>query len=131
MGAHGHGTLYRARGRGKWRVRWMSKGVLHDVSTGTEDYEEAKKVAQRKTACFAELGDVRTLTAQLEKAKDHQAYLEAKTNPSLNLGRMICAFQSCDVVRRKNNSPATIRSWNNYGNLLINRFGANTERTLK
>ena len=88
MGTHGQGNLYRARGRGKWRVRWMSNGQLHDVSTGTEDYEEAKKVAQRKTACFAELGDVKTLTAQLEKAKDRQAYLEARTNPSLTLDRI-------------------------------------------
>lgn len=132
MGTHGQGNLYRARGRGKWRVRWMSNGQLHDVSTGTEDYEEAKTVAQRKTACFAELGDVKTLTAQLEKAKDRQAYLEARTNPSLTLDRMVAAFRSCDAIRRRNNSEATIRSWNNYGNMLIFRFGGNTEmRTLK
>lgn len=132
MGTHGAGNLYRARGRGKWRVRWMSNGQLHDVSTGTEDYEEAKKVAQRKTACFAELGDVKTLTAQLEKAKDRQAYLEARTNPSLTLFRMVYAFRTCDIVRRKKNSKRTLDAWIGYGNLLIDHFGGNTEmRMLK
>ena len=132
MGKHGEGHLYKKRGKGCWRVRWSFNGKTYDQSTGTEDIDKAKKIARQKTACFAALGDVGTLTAQLEKAKDEQAYLEAKTNPSLSLSRMVAAFRSCDAVRRRNNSEATIRSWNNYGNMLIYRFGGNTEmRTLK
>jgi hypothetical protein len=34
MGKHGEGTLYKKRGRGCWRVRWMFEGKLHDESTG-------------------------------------------------------------------------------------------------
>ena len=132
MGKHGQGTLYKKRGRGCWRVRWMFDGKLHDESTGTEDIDKARKIARQKTACSEALGDVRALTARLEKAKDEQTVLEARTNPSLNLDRMVIAFRTCDVIRRRNNSQATIRSWNNYGNLLIYRFGAQTElRALK
>lgn len=132
MGKHGEGTLYRKRGRGCWRVKWMCQGKLHDESTGTEDIEKARKIAKQKTACDAALGDVRALTARLEKAKDEQAILEAKSNPSLNLFRMVEAFKSCDVVRRKVNSEATVLRWYNLGNLLIDRFGGNTEmRQLK
>ena len=127
MGKHGEGTLYKKRGRGCWRVRWMFEGKLHDESTGTEDIEKARKIARQKTACSSALGDVKALSARLEKARDEQTYLEARTNPSLNLFRMVVAFRSCDVVRRRKNSDATIRGWNNYGNLLINRFGGNTE----
>ena len=127
MGKHGEGTLYRKRGRGCWRVKWMFKGELHDESTGTEDYEKAKKVAREKTACFSALGDVRSLTARLEQARDKQTYLEAKTNPSLNLERMIEAFKSCDIIRRKKNAEATLRCWTSLGNLLIDEFGAKTE----
>lgn len=132
MGKHGEGTLYRKRGRGCWRVKWMFEGKLHDESTGTEDLDKARKIARQKTACTSALGDVKALSARLEKAKDEQTFLEAKTNPSLNLFRMVVAFRSCDVIRRRKNSDATLRSWNNYGNLLINRFGGNTEmRQLK
>ena len=127
MGKHGEGSLYKKRGRGCWRVKWMFEGKLHDESTGTEDIEKARKIARQKTACTSALGDVKALSARLEKAKDEQTFLEAKTNPSLNLFRMVVAFRSCDVVRRRKNSDATIRSWNNYGNLLINRFGGATE----
>lgn len=127
MGRHGEGTLYRKRGRGCWRVKWMFQGKLHDESTGTEDREKARKIAKQKTACDAALGDVRALTARLEKAKDEQAILEARSNPSLNLFRMVEAFKSCDVVRRKSNSEATVSRWDNFGNLIINRFGGNTE----
>lgn len=127
MGKHGEGTLYKKRGRGCWRVRWMFEGKLHDESTGTEDIEKARKIARQKTACSSALGDVKALSARLEKARDEQTYLEARTNPSLNLFRMVVAFRSCDVIRRRKNSDATIRGWNNYGNLLINRFGGNTE----
>ena len=127
MGRHGEGTLYRKRGRGCWRVKWMFQGKLHDESTGTEDIDKARKIAKQKTACFSALGDVRALTARLEKAKDEQAILEAKANPSLNLFRMVDAFKSCDVVRRKVNSDATVLRWHNFGNLLINRFGGNVE----
>lgn len=105
----------------------MFDGKLHDESTGTIDYEKAKKIAHQKTACSEALGDVRALTARLEKAKDEQTILEARSNPSLNLNRMVAAFRSCDIVRRKRNTDSTIRGWNNYGNLLINRFGGNTE----
>lgn len=132
MGKHGEGTLYKKRGRGCWRVKWMFEGKLHDESTGTEDLDKARKIARQKTACTSALGDVKALSARLEKAKDEQTFLEAKTNPSLNLFRMVVAFRSCDVVRRRKNSEATMRSWNNYGNLLINRFGGATEmRQLK
>ena len=132
MGKHGQGTMYKKRGRGCWRVRWMFDGKLHDESTGTEDIEKARKIARQKTACSEALGDVRALAARLEKAKDEQTILEARTNPSLNLERMVIAFRTCDIVRRRNNSQATLRSWNNYGNLLIYRFGAQTElRALK
>ena len=132
MGRHGEGTLYRKRGRGCWRVKWMFEGKLHDESTGTEDLEHARKIARQKTACSSALGDVKALSARLEKARDEQTYLEAKTNPSLNLFRMVVAFRSCDVIRRRRNSEATLRSWNNYGNLLIHRFGGATEmRQLK
>ena len=127
MGKHGEGTLYKKRGRGCWRVRWMFEGKLHDESTGTEDLEKARKIARQKTACSSALGDVKALSARLEKARDEQTFLEARTNPSLNLFRMVVAFRSCDVIRRRKNSDATIRGWNNYGNLLINRFGGNTE----
>ena len=132
MGKHGEGTLYKKRGRGCYRVKWMFEGKLHDESTGTEDLEKARKIARQKTACSSALGDVKALSARLEKAKDEQTYLEAKTNPSLNLFRMVEAFKSCDVIRRRKNSEATIGSWNNFGNLLINRFGGTTEmRQLK
>jgi len=127
MSKHGTGNLYQKRGKGCWRIRWMVDGKLHDETTGTTDLEQARKIARQKTACSTALGDVRALTARLGRAKDEQAYLEAKTNPSLNLFRMVVAFRSCDVVRRRKNSEATLRSWNNYGNLLINRFGGNTE----
>lgn len=110
----------------------MFEGKLHDESTGTEDLEKARKIARQKTACSSALGDVKALSARLEKARDEQTFLEARTNPSLNLFRMVVAFRSCDVIRRRKNSEATIRGWNNYGNLLINRFGGNTEmRQLK
>lgn len=105
----------------------MFEGKLHDVSTGTEDYEKAKKVAKFKTSSWSALGDVRSLSAQLEKAKDEQMVLEAKTNPSLTLGRMVEAFKSCDIVRRKRNADATVRSWHNLGNALVKKFGAETE----
>lgn len=132
MGKHGNGTLYRKRGKGCWRVRWMVQGKLHDESTGEIDKEKAEKIARQKTACDVALGDVRALTARLEKAKDEQAVLEARTNPSLNLERMVIAFRTCDVIRRRKNSESTIRGWNNYANLLIYRFGGNTEmRQLK
>jgi len=110
----------------------MFEGKLHDESTGTEDIDKARKIARQKTACTSALGDVKALSARLEKARDEQTYIEAQTNPSLNLFRMVVAFRSCDVIRRRKNSEATMRSWNNYGNLLINRFGGNTEmRQLK
>lgn len=132
MGKHGEGTLYKKRGRGCWRVKWMFEGKLHDESTGTEDLDKARKIARQKTACTSALGDVKALSARLEKAKDEQTFLEAKTNPSLNLFRLFEAFKSCDVVRRRKNSEATIRSWGNYCNLLINHFGGATEmRQLK
>ena len=132
MGKHGEGHLYRKRGRGCWRVKWTFEGKFHDESTGTEDLEKARKIARQKTACSEALGDVKALTARLEKAKDEQTILEARNNPSLNLFRMVVAFRSCDIIRRRKNSEATIRSWNNYGNLLIYRFGGNTEmRQLK
>lgn len=128
----GEGYIYRNNNSGSYRVRWFVDGVRHDETTGTDDIEKARKIARQKTACSTALGDVRALTARLERAKDEQTYLEAKTNPSLNLFRMIPAFSSCDVVRRRKNSEATIRGWNNYGNLLINKFGGNTEmRQLK
>ena len=50
MGVHGQGTLYRKRGKGSWRVRWMFQGKLHDETTGTDDFEKAKKIAREKTA---------------------------------------------------------------------------------
>lgn len=43
---HGHGTLYRKRGRGAWRIRWMKNGQLHDISTGSLDFEEADVLAR-------------------------------------------------------------------------------------
>lgn len=97
------------------------------MSTGTEDRAKAEKIAREKTACFSALGGVRTLTAQLEKAKDEQGVLEAKTNPSLTLFRLVDAFVSCDVVRRKKNSPETIASWRSFTNQLIEKFGGETE----
>lgn len=113
-------------------MRWMFDGKMHDESTGTTDLERARKIARQKTSCTSALGDVRSLTARLEKAKDEQTFLEAKTNPSLNLFRMVDAFKTCDVVRRRNNAQPTIRAWYNYGNLLIYRFGGATEmRQLK
>lgn len=127
MGKKGCGHLYQKRGHGNWRVRWMFDGKLHDESTGTDDYEKAQKIAHQKTGCTQALGDVRALTARLEKAKDEQAVLEAKTNPSLNLFDMVAAYKSCDVVRRKNRSFATQESWVSYGNLLIDYFGGKTE----
>lgn len=127
MGKHGDGYLYQKRGAGCWRVRWTVQGKEHDESTGTTDYEIAKKIAKQKTACDSALGEVRALTARLERAKDEQMYLEAQHNPSLNLFRMIEAFKSCDIVRRKKNSEATIRGWTSLGNILIDRFGGNTE----
>lgn len=128
MGKHGEGYLYqKVKGRGCWRVRWTFDGKRHDESTGTEDLEQARKIARQKTACSEALGDVRALTARLERAKDEQTILEAKTNPSLNLFRMVAAFSSCDIVRRKKNSKRTIDAWQGYGNLLINHFGGNTE----
>lgn len=127
MAKHGEGHLYQKRGRGCWRVRWMFEGKLHDETTGTEDYEKARKIAAQKTACTSALGDVRALTARLEKAKDEQTILEAKHNPSLNFFRMVEAFKSCDVVRRRKSSVATFRAWNGFGNLLINKFGGKME----
>ena len=47
MGKHGEGTLYKKRGRGCWRVKWMFEGKLHDESTGTEDIEKARKIARQ------------------------------------------------------------------------------------
>lgn len=126
-GKHGEGHLYQKRGKGSWRVRWMFNGKLHDESTGTTDLEQARNIAKQKTSAHAMLGDVRTLTARLEKAKDEQTFLEAKTNPSLNLFRMIEAFKSCDIIRRKKNADRTIAGWSSMGNLLIDRFGGNTE----
>lgn len=123
----GEGYIYRNNNSGSYRVRWFVDGVRHDETTGTDDIEKARKIARQKTACSTALGDVRALTARLERAKDEQTFLEARTNPSLNLFRMVVAFRSCDVIRRRKNSDATIRGWNNYGNLLINRFGGNTE----
>lgn len=127
MAKHGEGHLYKLRGKGCWRVRWMFEGKLHDETTGTEDIYKARKIAAQKTACTSALGDVRALTARLEKAKDEQAILEAKLNPSLTLFNMIDAFKSLDVVRRKKNSPSTWRGWNAFGNLLIRKFGGSTE----
>lgn len=127
MGKHGEGTLYQKRGRGCWRVRWMFEGKLHDESTGTEDIEKARKIARQKTACTSALGDVKALSARLEKAKDEQAVIEARTNPSLNFFNMVKAFASCDVVRRKKNAERTISGWYNMGNLLIDKFGGATE----
>lgn len=127
MGRKGQGHLYKMRGKGCWRVRWMFEGKLHDETTGTEDYEKAKKIAAQKTACSSALGNVRALTARLEKARDEQTILEAKHNPSLSLFKMIDAFKSLDIVRRKKNSDATIRCWDSLGNLLINEFGGTTE----
>lgn len=127
MGKHGEGYLYQKRGKGCWRVRWTFEGKHYDESTGTTDYDKAKKIAKEKTACSSALGDVRALTARLEKAKDEQTILEAKHNPSLNLFRMIEAFKSLDVVRRKKNSEATTRGWNAFGNHLIKNFGGATE----
>lgn len=127
MGKHGEGCLYRKRGRGAWRVRWTFGGKTHDETTGELDYERARKIARRKTACSEALGDVRALTARLERAKDEQTVLEAKYNPSLNLYHLIDAFKSCDVVRRRKNSIATLRGWDSNGNLLINHFGGNME----
>ncbi len=127
MGKHGEGYLYQKRGKGCWRVRWTFEGKSHDESTGTTDYEKAKKIARQKTACDSALGDVRALTARLERAKDEQTILEAKTNPSLNLFRMIEAFKSCDVVRRRKNARTTMESWDARGNYLIDRFGGTTE----
>ena len=127
MGKHGEGHLYKKRGRGCWRVRWTFEGKTHDESTNTTDLEKARKIAREKTACSCALGDVRMLSARLERAKDEQTYLEAKSNPSLNLFNMVKAFMSCDVVRRRKNSDATIRSWVSIGNLLIDEFGGATE----
>lgn len=127
MGKHGEGHLYKKRGRGSWRVRWTFDGKTHDETTGTSDLEQARKIAREKTACSSALGDVRALSARLERAKDEQSYLEAKSNPSLNLFRMVDAFMSCDVVRRRKNSDATIRGWVSNGNLLIDEFGGAME----
>ena len=127
MGKHGEGHLYKKRGRGCWRVRWTFNGKSHDETTNTTDLEKARKIAREKTACSSALGDVRALAARLERARDEQAYLEAKSNPSLNLFNMVKAFMSCDVVRRRKNSDATIRSWVSMGNLLIDEFGGATE----
>jgi len=127
MGKHGDGYLYQKRGRGCWRVRWTFEGKHHDESTGTTDLDKARKIAKQKTATTSALGDVRALNARLEKAKDEQMVLEAKNNPSLTLFRMTEAFASTDIVRRRKNSDATVRRWHNLGNLLIERFGGNTE----
>ena len=127
MGKHGEGHLYKKRGRGCWRVRWTFDGKTHDETTNTTDLEKARKIAREKTACTCALGDVRMLSARLERAKDEQTYLEAKANPSLNLFNMVKAFMSCDVVRRRKNSDATTRSWVSSGNLLIDEFGGATE----
>ena len=127
MGKHGEGHLYKKRGRGCWRVRWTFEGKSHDESTGEEDKDKARKVARKKMASYAALVDVRVLEARLAQAKDEKAVLEAKTNPSLNLFRMIDAFKSCDIVSRKRNSIATRKCWEGYGNLLIDEFGGATE----
>ena len=127
MGRRGEGHLYRNGNSGSWRIRWFFEGKRYDESTGTTDLDKARKIARQKTATTSALGDVRALNARLEKAKDEQMVLEAKHNPSLNLFRMIEAFKSCDIVRRKNNSAATRRRWDNLGNLLIDKFGGNTE----
>ena len=127
MGKHGEGSLYKARGKGCWRVRWMFKGKLHDESTGTEDIEKARKIAKQKTACSSALGDVLALRARLEKAKNEQTILEAKMNKSLNLFRMVDAFISLDTIRRSNVSKATIDTWHTYGSQLIKKFGGNRE----
>jgi integrase len=127
MGKHGGGTLYKARGKGCWRVRWMFQGKLHDESTGTEDIEKARKIAKQKTACSSALGDVLALRARLEKAKDEQTILEAKMNNSLNLFRMVDAFISLDTIRRSNVSQSTIATWHTYGSQLIKKFGGNRE----
>lgn len=42
---HGRGCLYQKRGRGAWRVKWMKNGQLHDISTGSLDFEEADVLA--------------------------------------------------------------------------------------
>ena len=42
---HGRGHLYKKRGRGCWRVRWMVDGKIQDVSTGCLDFKEAEKRA--------------------------------------------------------------------------------------
>lgn len=42
---HGTGTLYKKRGKGCWRVRWMIAGKLHDVSTNCLDREDAEVMA--------------------------------------------------------------------------------------
>ena len=127
MGKHGEGHLYKKRGRGCWRVRWTCEGKSHDETTGTSDLEQARRIAREKTACSSALGDVRALSARLERAKDEQTYLEAKSNPSLNLFNLVKAFMSCDVVRRRKNSSATIDGWVSNGNLLIDEFGGAME----
>ena len=127
MGKHGEGSLYKARGKGCWRVRWMFKGKLHDESTGTEDIEKARKIAKQKTACSSALGDVLALRARLEKAKNEQTILEAKMNKSLNLFKMVDAFISLDTIRRSNVSQSTIDTWHTYGSQLIKKFGGNRE----
>ena len=43
---HGQGCLYQKRGRGAWRVRWMKRGELYDISTETMDREEAETIAR-------------------------------------------------------------------------------------
>lgn len=84
MGKHGEGTLYKKRGRGCWRVKWMFEGKLHDESTGTEDLDKARKIARQKTACTSALGDVKALSARLEKAKDEQAIPPVAVMDELN-----------------------------------------------
>ena len=44
---HGTGTLYKKRGRGCWRVKWMVAGKLHDVSTHCLDWDEADTKAKQ------------------------------------------------------------------------------------
>lgn len=105
----------------------MLDGKLHDETTGTEDIYKARKIASQKTACSTALGDVRALTARLEKAKYEQTVLEAKMNPSLSLFKMVDALKSLDIVRRKKNSNSTLRNWDAFGNLLIKKFGGSTE----
>lgn len=44
---HGSGTIYKKRGRGCWRVKWMVNGKIHDVSTTCFDRNDAEVMAEQ------------------------------------------------------------------------------------